>query len=97
MRKETAMELFKKIPITIEGKVYEIRIYYDDTLINVVAFHNNRPVNGFRYHVQLPKKCNAKSVLEHHDFNELVQKAKDDISENRWDTLSNIIQQNTVQ
>lgn len=89
------MNLFKKIPMTFEGKDYEIRVLLDDTIINVVAFHENHPANGYRYQIQLPKKCNVKSVLEQHDVNDLVQKANDDITEKRWDALSKIIQQNT--
>jgi hypothetical protein len=89
------MDLFKKMPMTFEGKDYEIRVLYNNTTINVVAFHNNHPANGYRYQVKLSKKCNVKSVLEQHYFDELVQEAKDDITEKRWDTLSKIIQQNT--
>ena len=43
VKKETAMELFKKTPMTFDGEDYEIRVLYDDTLINVVAFQENHP------------------------------------------------------
>jgi len=41
------MILFEKIPMTYGDKDYEIRVLYDDATINVVAFHNNYPANGF--------------------------------------------------
>ena len=88
--------LFKKIPFTSGGKNYEIRVFYDETTINVVAFLDNHPANGYRYHVIIPKKCDSKKVLEHYDAADLIEKAKNDIIEKRWDNVSKIIQQNTT-
>lgn len=86
------MNLFKKTPLQREGKDYEIRVLYDERIINVVAFLNNHPANGYRYQVQIPKGCDAKSILEKHPVPELVEKCKDDIIQKRWDPLSQIIQ-----
>lgn len=79
------MELFKKIPWEHGGKGYEIRLLYDDRTINVAAFLNNRPANGFRYQVQIPKGCNAKLVLDKHPVPNLVEFCKKDIEEGRWE------------
>jgi len=81
------MDLFNSIPVTFEGTDYEIRILYDDTTINVVAFLNGHPVNGYRYQVKVPKESSVKKILENHPVPELVQYCKNDIEEKRWDTL----------
>jgi hypothetical protein len=85
------MELFKKIPMRFEEKEYEIRVLYDDTTINVVAFFNNHPVNGYRHQVKLPQKCNVQELLENYSANELIETSKNDIFEKRWEKLSKII------
>ena len=85
------MNLFKKIPLQCEGKDYEIRVLYDERTINVVVFLNNYPANGYRYQVQVPKRCDAKRILEKHPVPELVEKCKDDIIQKRWDSLSQMM------
>jgi hypothetical protein len=90
------MRLFKKIPITFEGKDYEIRVLYEgvlyeDTTISVIAFLNNYPANGYRHQVQLPKNCNVERVLEQGFVDELVEMSKNDIIEKRWEKLSKVI------
>jgi hypothetical protein len=86
------MNLFKRIPLPFGGRDYEIRVLYDERIINVVAFANNHPVNGYRYQVQVPKGSDAKGILQRHPVPELVEKCKDDIIRKRWDPLSQIIQ-----
>ena len=85
------MELFKKIPWGHGGKDYEIRLLYDDRTINVVAFLNNRPANGFRYQVQIPKGCDAKMVLDKHSVPELVEYCKKDIEESQREKFERLI------
>ena len=81
------MILFKKIPFTFQEKEYEIRIYYNDILINVVVFHNNYPATGFRHQVEIPKKETMKELLEQDVIDELGEIAKSDIFEKRWERL----------
>ncbi len=81
------MNLFKTYPITSENKKYEIRVLYDETKINVVAFHNNYPANGFRYQVQIPKKNNTLEILEKDCVSHLVETSKNDIIKKRWETF----------
>jgi hypothetical protein len=90
------MKLFNKIPMSFDGKDYEIRVLYDDTVINVVAFLDNHPANGYRHQVQLPKKCNVRGVLEQNIVEELVEMSKKDILEKKWEKLSQIIQKNII-
>ena len=88
------MRLYRIEPITFEEKTYEIRVYYSDTIINVVTFLNNYPANGFRHQILLPKKCNIKGVLREVMLDELIETSKKDIIEKRWEKLSKIIQKN---
>ena len=67
------MTLFEKIPMSFEGRNYEIRVLYDDTTINVVAFLNNHPANGLRHQVKISKQVDIKGVLEMDAANELVE------------------------
>lgn len=88
------MRLFRKESISFEEKTYEIRAYHNDTIINVVAFLNNHPSNGFRYQIHLPKKCNIQEILNELILDELIETAKKDVTERRWDRVSKIIQKN---
>ncbi len=81
------MELYKKTPLKWNNENYEIRVLYDDSLINVLAFHNNHPANGFRHQIRLPKNCNVQKMLEKKIVGELVEIAKNEIVENRWETF----------
>lgn len=88
------MRLFRKVPITYEEKTYEIRVYYDDAVINVVPFLNNYPAIGFRHQMQLPKKCDAQGVLKDAILDEIIEMSKKDIVEERGKRLSAIVQKN---
>jgi hypothetical protein len=85
--RKKSMELFTNFPFSYEEKEYEIRVYCTDRLINVVAFHNNHPANGFRHQIQVPKKISVNELLEKEVINELVDISKKDISEKRWERL----------
>ncbi len=81
------MILLKNIPFTFEEKNYEIKVLYNDTLINVVAFHNNYPANGFRHHIKVPGDFSVQEIVQQDVINELVEIAKTDICERRWERL----------
>ena len=81
------MLLFNKISMTFNKKDFEIRVLYNDTTINVVAFLNNHPANGFRYQIQIPKQIDIKEILETDAVKELVKKSQSDIIEKRWEKL----------
>ena len=85
------MELFNSIPFTFEGTDFEIRIFYDDTTINVVSFLNGHPACGYRYQVKIPKDSDVKKILENHPVPELVENCKNDIKEKRWDKRLNVL------
>ena len=88
------MRLFKKVPITFEQKTYEIRVYYSDTLINIVPFLNNYPANGIRHQIQIPKKCDVQGILKEAMLDEFIEMSKEDITQKRDERLSKIIQEN---
>ena len=81
------MILYKKYPIIFEEKDYEIKVLYDNTTINVVAFLNNYPANGFRHQVKISKKIDIKRMLEMDTVKDLVEISKNDIIEKRWEKL----------
>jgi len=81
------MKLFKQIPFDHDGKYYDIRIMYDQKTINVAAFSNNYPANGFRYQVLIPKGCDGERVLNEYPADDLVEKCKQDLMQNNWDMI----------
>ena len=85
------MILFKKIPMEHKGQAYEIRVLYDDRIINVAAFSENHPADGYRYQVQLPKNCDPLQILEQYPVNELVEACERHVAEQHWETLSKVI------
>jgi hypothetical protein len=82
------MELFKKIPWEFEGKNYEIRILYQDHLINIVIFRGNYPANGFRYQIQLAKNRDIQKFLKIEQVSHMIEYAKEDIKQERWKPFS---------
>ena len=81
------MLLLKKTPFTFEEKHYEIRILLGDSKINIVAFYNNYPVNGYRYQIIIPKNVDPEKLLETDALKEVVEISKNDIFEKRWEKL----------
>ena len=81
------MTLFNKVPMKAENGDYEIRVFYDDSAINIVAFRNNYPANGFRHRILIPKNRDVKEVLEKEPVRELIEISKRDITEKRWERL----------
>ena len=84
------MKLFEQIPLTFEGNDYKIHVMYDKKIVNTAAFLNNRPANGFRYQIQIPKHIDAEIFLKGFSTDSLVEKCKSDIVEKRWDEISKI-------
>ena len=85
------MELFKTIPFNFEKDSYDIRIYYDDETINVLAFYKNRPANGYRYQIKIPKGYDVKNILEKFPVNNLVENCKSDIKERSWEEFNKVL------
>ena len=81
------MILFKNIPFTFEDKDYEIKVFYNDSLITVLVFHNNYPVNGFRHQIKISKKRSVKELLKLNVLDEIIEIARKDILEKRWERL----------
>ena len=81
------MELFKKTSMSWDHKNYEIRVLYDERKINIVAFHNHHPANGFRHKIELPKLCDVHGILEHDTVKEMIEISKNEIIEHKWEKL----------
>lgn len=84
------MILYKKVPFSFEEKNYEIRVFYDDKTINIVAFRNNYPANGFRHQIKISKSIPIEEILKQKVIDELIEICKKDISEKRWERLTAI-------
>jgi len=85
------VNLYKKIPFAQQGTDYEIRVLYDERAVTVAAFRDNRPANGFRYQVLIPKACDARALLDRHAARELVDRCRDDIEQGRWEPVAEAI------
>lgn len=78
------MDLHKKTPLTWNNENYEIRVLYNPSLINVLAFHKNHPANGFRHQIKLQKGCNVQEFLKQDILDELIEICKNVIFEKKW-------------
>ncbi|NQT61869.1 MAG: hypothetical protein HQ556_02825 [Candidatus Marinimicrobia bacterium] len=85
------MELFQKKPLTIDDINYEIRILYNESTINVVAFLNDYPANGYRHQIQIPRNCNIQAILRSNVVGGLVEISQNDIIEKKAEILSKLI------
>lgn len=81
------MTLYKKIPFVWDNKDYEIRVLYDENVINVAAFLNSRPANGFRHMVKISKQWDVNKILESKAVAYLVGICRKDIEENQWEKV----------
>lgn len=84
------MILYNKVPFSFEEKNYEIKVFYDDKTINIVAFRNNYPANGFRHQIKISKSIPIEEILKQKVIDELIEICKKDISEKRWERLLTI-------
>lgn len=85
------MTLLKKYPFTFENKQYEIRVLHGDNTINIVAFSNNHPANGYRHQIKIMKSSDPEKLLETDAVKELVEMSKNGIVEKRWDKVAEIL------
>ena len=85
-----AMILYKKVSFSFEEKDYDIKVFYDDKTINIVAFRNNYPANGLRHQIKISKSIPIEEILKQEVIDELIEICKKDISEKRWERLTAI-------
>jgi len=81
------MILLKNFPFTFEEKYYEIRVLFSDNTINIVAFYNNHPANGYRHQIKILKNFDPEKLLETEAVKEMVEISKNDIIEKRWEKV----------
>jgi hypothetical protein len=77
--------MLKTIPFECEGAPYEIRILYGNNTINIAAFRNNYPANGFRRQIILTKTDDPEKALGSKMVADMIDWVKNDIFENRWE------------
>ena len=85
------MKLLKKYPFTFEKNQYEIRVLYGDNTINIVAFNNNHPSNGFRHQIKIMKNSDTEILLKSDVVKGLVEISKNNVVEKTWDNLAEIL------
>ncbi|MDX2495245.1 MAG: hypothetical protein QNK27_09820 [Desulfuromusa sp.] len=90
------MQLLKKVPLMHQNKDYEIRVLFEDNVINAVVFYDNRPANGYRHRILLPEDCNVNNLLATEIVDELIAISKSDVTEGRGDKLTKVIRENRV-
>ena len=81
------MHSFEVIPFSFEGREYEIRVVSDGATIHVRAFHKGKPANGYSYQVDLMTAFDLKKLMVCDAIKELVDSAKNDVTERRWERL----------
>jgi len=81
------MLLYKKVPYSFAERDYEIKVFYDNNTINIVAFKNHYPANGFRHQIKISKNLVMKEILQQKVIDEFIEICKRDISEKRWERL----------
>ncbi|RLC37508.1 MAG: hypothetical protein DRH33_05725 [Candidatus Nealsonbacteria bacterium] len=84
------MILYKKVSFSFEEKDYDIKVFYDDKTINIVAFRNNYPANSLRHQIKISKSIPIEEILKQKVIDELIEICKKDISEKRWERLTAI-------
>ncbi|MEA2022290.1 MAG: hypothetical protein U9N08_07435 [Candidatus Caldatribacteriota bacterium] len=81
------MFLYKKVPFSFEERDYKIKVFYDDKTINIVAFENHYPANGFRHQIKISKNLVMKELLQSKVISKFIEICKKDVSEKRWEKL----------
>lgn len=81
------MLLYKKVLYSFAEMDYEINVFYDNNTINIVAFKNHYPANGFRHQIKTSKNLVIKEILQQKVIDEFIEICKRDISEKRWERL----------
>jgi len=82
------MLLYKKVPYSFAERNYKINVLYDNNTINIVAFENHYPANGFRHQIKISKNLEMKEILQQKVIDEVIEICKRDISEKRWERLN---------
>ena len=81
------MLLYKIVPYSFAERNYKIKVFYDNKTINIVAFENHYPANGFRHQIKISKNLEMKEILQQKVIDEVIEICKRDISEKRWERL----------
>lgn len=72
---------------TVGSKEYEIRVEFKERELEVRAFHNGQPANGYSYHVTLETAHDLNVLAGQDAVKELVAIAKNDVTEQRYEKL----------
>lgn len=87
VKKEMKMNGNQVIPFEFEGKEYQIRVISDGATIYIRGFCDGRPANGYEYRINVTTAFDLKKLIRFQAITHLVELAKDDIRNKRWDRL----------
>ena len=82
------MQLFKTYPFEFDDEKYEVRIFHNDKLINVVVFKEKHPATGIRHQIQIPETMEIEKILNSNSMNHFIELSKKEISDNLWKHLA---------
>ena len=80
------------VPFEHDGKEYEIRVISDGATIYIRAFYQNRTANGYSYQVGVMKYFDLKKLMGFDAIKDLVDSAKQDVVENRWERFLEVLE-----
>ncbi len=72
---------------TAHGKNYEIHIQLTGQELEVRAYGNGQPANGYSYHITLETKHELSVLAGQDAVKELIAVAKNDVIEQRYEKL----------
>lgn len=75
------------------GESYEIRLRVEGLTVEAKAFKDGRPANGYSHSVTLPVAFDFKNQTGMDAVDSLINEAKQDVYENRWEKLLEAIKQ----
>jgi len=82
----------KITPLNHRNQDYEIRSMFDGHTLHVRAFKDNKPANGFTYSVSFEVAFDLKTTQGEDAAEILIEDAKRDIIEGRWERFLEAIQ-----
>ena len=90
------MELYKVTPVEFEGKKFEVKVLHGGNVINVVAFLNHYPADGYRHQLVLPKNCDVVKMLDSEAVSDLLDLTIAEIKEGKVEKLTKAMNENRM-
>ena len=79
------MSAYQVTPFQHDGKEYEIRVNSDGLAVQIRAFLDGVPANGYIYQVNLTTAFDLKKIIGMDAIKDLIDMAKEDVKQKRWE------------